>query len=91
MAVSAQVSLYPLGQSDLSPAIQAVWKAFDRHKLMYRMGSMSTQLEGDEATVFAALCDAFQAAAEYGGTVMQVTVSNACPPLSSLPTEVAHA
>jgi uncharacterized protein YqgV (UPF0045/DUF77 family) len=91
MAVSAQVSLYPLGQSDLSPAIQAVWKAFANHKLVYQPGSMSTMLEGDEATVFAALRDAFQAAAEYGGTVMQVTVSNACPPLPAAPAEATHA
>jgi hypothetical protein len=29
--------------------------------------------------VFAALRDAFKAAAEHGGTVMAITVSNACP------------
>ncbi|MBM4431484.1 MAG: hypothetical protein FJ026_14240 [Chloroflexi bacterium] len=91
MLVSAQVSPYPLGQSDLSPAIQAVWKAFANHKLVYQSGSMSTVLEGEAATVFAALRDAFQAAAEYGGTVMAITVSNACPPLAAERSEAHHA
>jgi len=91
MAISAQVSLYPLGQSDLWPAIKAVWQALEKHGLGYRPGPMSTLLEGEEEAVFAALRDAFQAAAEHGSTVMVVTLSNACPPLSSLPAEVAHA
>jgi uncharacterized protein YqgV (UPF0045/DUF77 family) len=75
--------VYPLSQGDLSPAIQAAWKAFQAHELNYRPGAMSTLLEGDTETVFAALRDAFQAAAEQGAAVMVVTVSNACPPLPS--------
>lgn len=81
MVVSAQVSVYPLGQGDLSPAIQAAWKAFQAYELDYRPGAMSTLLEGDTKRVFAALRDAFEAAAEQGATVMVVTVANACPPL----------
>ena len=89
MGVSAQVSVYPLGQGDLSPAIQAAWRAFRAHGLSCRPGAMSTLLEGETETVFAALRDAFQAAAERGATAMVVTVSNACP---ALPSEgvVAH-
>jgi len=81
MGVSAQVSIYPLEQSDLAPGIKAAWKAFRAHGLDYRPGPMSTLLEGETETVFAALRDAFQAATEEGATVMVVTVSNACPPL----------
>ncbi len=91
MALSAQVSLYPLGQSDLSPAIEAAWRAFGAHALAYRPGAMSTLLEGDEEVVFAALRDAFQAAAKYGGAVMVVTVSNACSPLPPQETIASHA
>lgn len=79
MGVSAQVSVYPLGQGDLAPAIQAAWKAFRAHGLSYQPGPMSTLLEGDTEKVFAALRDAFQAATTQGATVMVVTVSNACP------------
>ena len=81
MGISAQVSVYPLGQSQLGPAIEAVCEAFRAHGLDYRLGPMSTVLEGDDETVFAALHDAFQAAAEHGSTVMTITVSNACPSL----------
>ena len=83
MGVSAQVSVYPLGQGDPSSAIHAAWEAFRAHRLEYQPGSMSTLLQGDTEQVFAALHDAFQAAAERGATVMVITVSNACPPLPS--------
>jgi uncharacterized protein YqgV (UPF0045/DUF77 family) len=83
MAVSAQVSIYPLGQDDLGPAIEGAWKAFESCGVAFQAGPMSTVLEGDEGEVFAALRDAFQAASEFGGTVMVVTVSNCCPPLRS--------
>jgi uncharacterized protein YqgV (UPF0045/DUF77 family) len=79
MSVSAQVSVYPLGHGDLAPAIEAVWRAFEAHSLHYEPGPVSTLLEGEEGAVFAALRDAFAAASEHGGTVMVVTVSNACP------------
>jgi uncharacterized protein YqgV (UPF0045/DUF77 family) len=82
MQLSAQVSLYPLGQPDLSPAIQAVWQALDSNGLRYQPGPMSTVLEGEGEAVFSALQDAFRAASECGGTVMVVTLSNVCPRLS---------
>jgi len=81
MEVSAQVSLYPLGQSDLRPAIEAAWKALKAGGLDYRAGSMSTLLAGQAEAVFTALRDAFQAAASHGSTVMVITLSNACSPL----------
>ncbi len=79
MMVSAQVSVYPLGQANLSQAIEATWEAFASRGLQCTPGAMSTILEGEEANVFAALRDGFRAASAHGGTVMVVTVSNACP------------
>ncbi|MGC8787823.1 MAG: YkoF family thiamine/hydroxymethylpyrimidine-binding protein [Anaerolineae bacterium] len=81
MVISAQVSVYPLGQQDLAPAIEAVWQVFQKHGLPYEPGIMSTLAQGDEEAVFAALRDAFHAASQYGATVMVATVSNACPRL----------
>ena len=77
--MSAQISLYPLGQSDLAPAIEAVWKALRSHGLSPQPGAMSTLVEGSDQTVFAAMRDAFADATQYGGAVMVVTVSNVCP------------
>lgn len=79
MEISAQVSLYPLGQSDLSPAIEAVWEALRGQGLEPQPGTMSTLVQGDDEVVFAALRDAFAGAAQFGGAVMVVTVSNICP------------
>jgi uncharacterized protein YqgV (UPF0045/DUF77 family) len=77
--ISAQVSLYPLGQDDLSPAIDAVTQTFARHGIERQTGAMSTLVWGDDEKVFPALFDAFRGAAAKGHAVMVITVSNACP------------
>ena len=79
MRISVQLSLYPLGQADLSPAIQAVLDVLDERGLPYQAGTMSTVIWGDDQTIFAALREGFVAATEYGPAVMTFAVSNACP------------
>jgi len=77
--IMAQVSLYPLGESELSPAIDAAVAKFERQGISYKTGEMSTVLWGDDEKMFKALRDAFREAATRGSTVMTITVSNACP------------
>ncbi len=77
--LTAQVSLYPLRQEHLSPAIDAALARWRERGLEVQPGAMSTLIAGDEAAVWEALRDAFAAATAYGETVMVVTVSNACP------------
>ena len=79
MVISAQLSLYPLRQADLSPAIQVVGDALRGAGLQPQIGPMSTLVTGEAAVIFAALHDAFVRAAAMGHVVMTVTVSNACP------------
>jgi uncharacterized protein YqgV (UPF0045/DUF77 family) len=79
IGISAQVSLYPLGQSDLGPAIEDFWSALDEEDVEQVRGAMSTLVWGDDETVFAVLQEGFRRAAERGATVMVVTLSNACP------------
>ena len=79
IGITAQVSLYPLRQDDLSPSIDAVVSALDRQGVESRTGPMSTLVWGDDEAVFPALMDAFRKAADLGETVMILTVSNACP------------
>ena len=79
IGISAQVSLYPLGQEDLSPAIDEALRIFREHGLDVDPGSMSTLVSGGDETVFAALQAAFQRAAGQGRVVMVVAFSNACP------------
>lgn len=77
--VSAQVSLYPLRQAHLSPAIREAAQALAEYGLDAQAGLMSTLVRGEDTTVFAALREAFRRASELGDTVMVVTLSNACP------------
>jgi len=77
--ITAQLSLYPLGQDDLSPAIDAAVGEIDRCGVDRRTGEMSTVLWGDDEEVFPALMGAFRKAASLGHVVMVVTLSNACP------------
>lgn len=77
--ITAQVSLYPLRQVSIGPAIREAVRVFREHGLETRIGVMSTLVWGKEQAVFAALQEAFHWAAGRGDTVMVVTLSNACP------------
>ncbi len=79
IAITAQVSLYPLGQADLSPAINETLRIFREHGLDVEVGAMSSLVAGDEKAVFTALQSAFSQIAEQGPVVMVATFSNACP------------
>jgi uncharacterized protein YqgV (UPF0045/DUF77 family) len=79
MFISAQVSVYPLRQVSLSPAIGKVLRVFREHGLEVEEGAMSTTISGDDESLFGALREAFTASAEQGDIVMTVTISNSCP------------
>lgn len=79
MIVSAQVSIYPLRQDRLSPAIAAVSDALQAAGLRPEVGPMSTLVTGETIAVFRGLEDAFSRAGALGHVVMTITVSNACP------------
>lgn len=67
-------------QEKLSAILEEALAEVDRPGLWYRVGTMSTEVRGDEVEVFAALQRAFQRAARYGDTVLVATISNACEP-----------
>ena len=79
MTISAQVSIYPLRQEHLAPAVESVRSAFEVRGLAPQVGPMSTTVTGEARAVFDALAAAFTSAASSGQVVMTVTVSNACP------------
>jgi tRNA-Thr(GGU) m(6)t(6)A37 methyltransferase TsaA len=79
MGISAQVSLYPLGQASLSPAINEALEVFRERGLDVEPGAMSSLLLGDDTAVFGAIQEAFHRAAEHGPVVMVATFSNSCP------------
>lgn len=79
MQVSAQISLYPLKQQRLAPAIEMAWKVLEESQLNLKKGDMSTVVIGEAEVVFGAIKEAFLKTAETGPVSMVVTFSNACP------------
>lgn len=77
--VSAQVSLYPLRQLTLTPAIDTALAIFQQQGLDISPGSMSTMISGNSASLFRALKFAFEEVAMESEVVMVATFSNACP------------
>jgi len=77
--VSAQISLYPLRQEELSPAIRELQATLAAAALEITPGPMSTLVTGEAGALFEALKAAFLRGAATGHVVMTVTVSNACP------------
>jgi uncharacterized protein YqgV (UPF0045/DUF77 family) len=79
MISSAQISIYPLRQDRLGPAVETVRAALEAHGLEPQIGSMSTVVVGEASMIFAALRQAFDQATNSGEVVMTVTIANACP------------
>ena len=77
--LAAQVSLYPLRQKLLLPAIEEVLQIFEKQGLDLKPGTMSTVITGPESSLWIGLQSAFHAATKHGEAVMLITVSNACP------------
>lgn len=79
IGLTAQVSVYLLRQTRLSPTIDEVVRVFRAHGLEIGTGPMSTLVTGDDDDLFPALKEALRSAAARGQVVMVVTLSNACP------------
>jgi uncharacterized protein YqgV (UPF0045/DUF77 family) len=79
MSVSAQISVYPLRQERIGPAVDAVRLELEQQGLEPEVGPMSTLVSADAERLFTALRDAFERASATGPVAMVVTVSNACP------------
>jgi uncharacterized protein YqgV (UPF0045/DUF77 family) len=78
-AISVQISVYPLRQAHLGPAIETALQPFRARSLDVRPGTMSTVIAGDSDEVFDALKTSFEAAAALGDVVMVASISNCCP------------
>ena len=77
--MSLQLSVYPLRQPHLRPAISAALRAAAGEGVDITVGRLSTYVRGDEPAVFAALRAAFAAAGSSGSTVMVATLASGAP------------
>jgi len=76
--ITCQFSLYPIRTERIGPILEEALEEIEAMGLTHQVGSMSTEVQGDEEQVFAALKAAFARAATHGNVVLVATVSNAC-------------
>jgi uncharacterized protein YqgV (UPF0045/DUF77 family) len=79
MKVKAEVSIYPLRNSDLTRLIQQFVEVLKDNKLQVRVGPMSSLVEGDSQIVFKSLQEDFEQLAKEYEVVLTAKISNACP------------
>lgn len=79
MKVKAEVSIYPLRQSDLARPIQQFVEGLKDNKLQVKVGPMSSLVAGDSKVVFENLLEGFERLAEEYEVVLTAKISNACP------------
>ena len=79
MIISAQLSLYPLGETTLSPGVAGFCGVLKNAGLSPVVGAMSTVVTGDSEVMFHTLQTAFERAAAAGHVVLIATISNVCP------------
>ena len=77
--ISAQVSLYPLRQLDLEPAISKALQTYRARGLDVTPGTMSSVIVGERDAVLDALKASFLAVDPLGDVVMVASISNCCP------------
>jgi catechol 2,3-dioxygenase-like lactoylglutathione lyase family enzyme len=77
--VNLQLSIYPLRQPHVRPAIEAALKAAGEKGVEITVGRLSTLVRGEETAVFAALRAAFREAGSSGPTVAVATLSTGVP------------
>jgi|LGOV01.1.fsa_nt_gb uncharacterized protein YqgV (UPF0045/DUF77 family) len=79
MKIQAEMSLYPLKESHVSPYIDGVLNIIQHPDLSISAGPMSTIISGEREDVFQAISDAFAKTADQCQVVLIVKYSNACP------------
>jgi uncharacterized protein YqgV (UPF0045/DUF77 family) len=77
--VQAEISLYPLGESEYGMRIESFIEKLEESGLDLESGKMSTIISGECGDVFRVLSDAYEADIATGASVMTIKVSNACP------------
>jgi uncharacterized protein YqgV (UPF0045/DUF77 family) len=80
MIIQAEISLYPLRESDVVPAIYDFVRRLEQAGLQVEVGAMSSLVSGESALVFSALREAYEAACLGGSRVLVVKVRNSSPP-----------
>jgi len=79
MIVEMEVSLYPVGDVDLSHPANDFAHVLEAEGCAVTVGPMSSFVVGDSSQIFAALRKGYESAAQQGGCVLIVKACNVCP------------
>ena len=85
MKVQAEVSIYPLRQSDLTRPIEQFVNGLKNSKLQVRVGPMSSLIAGGSQAVFESLRESFEQLGEEYEIVLTAKISNTCPEIETQP------
>ena len=74
--IALQVSLYPIGEKDITKPLNAFWKFLKEENINYKITPLSTITWGkDEEKLYMTICKAYQKAREMGPAVMVITLT----------------
>lgn len=73
---SAEVSIYPMDSGNSSSIINNSIKVLENANVDYKIGSVSTHIEGSKDAVFKSIKDIYDTALKSGEVNMVVTISN---------------
>ena len=77
--LSAEVSLYPQKTSNPNQIIANSLQALSKESLEYKVGSLSTHIDGNDEQVWSGIKKLFEEAKNSGEVSMVVTISNSAP------------
>lgn len=72
MLIQAEISLYPLGEPDLTLVIHAFLKDLERPGIQIETGPLSSVVSGESEVLFAALREAFERSSAAGRRALVV-------------------
>ncbi len=76
MLVQAEISLYPLGETDVGRTIYEFIHVLERPGLTLEPGPMSTLIAGESELVFTALREAYEHSVATGRKILVLKVMN---------------
>ena len=79
MIIQAEVSLYPLAETEYGDRIDNFIENLQNAGLEIEVGNMSSVITGECSDVFRVIGEIFEMDAEIGPTVLTLKASNACP------------
>jgi uncharacterized protein YqgV (UPF0045/DUF77 family) len=79
MMVQAELSLYPLGISDISEPIHRFCDELRKNGMEVHVGAMSSIVNGECENLMGAIAKATEAIGNTGQFVLSCKISNACP------------